>query len=147
MPLNIIQPSEVPNEVDDFKPRPIIPMLYVVPRTKKVVFDKERMSCQQAFEQFATQKGLGWREQAVPGELPVKEEESAEAENAEVATEASDLQVRASKVMFRKWVEMTEQWMSYRCFHCRSCSCLFINASGSSHVDPKYVPQTTVKGS
>ncbi|KYO42554.1 hypothetical protein Y1Q_0000238 [Alligator mississippiensis] len=64
VPLNIIQPSEVPNE--------------------------------QAFEQFATQKGLGWREQAVPGELPVKEEESAEAENAEVATEASDLQTAAA---------------------------------------------------
>ncbi|KFW04717.1 Lysine-specific demethylase 4B, partial [Eurypyga helias] len=88
-PLNIIQPSESPVEEDDFKPRPIIPMLYVVPRTKKVVFDKERMSCQQAFEQFATQKSPNWREQTVPVEIPVKEEENAEAENAEVAMETT----------------------------------------------------------
>ncbi|XP_074783953.1 lysine-specific demethylase 4B isoform X2 [Athene noctua] len=88
-PLNIIQPSETPVEEDDFKPRPIIPMLYVVPRTKKVVFDKERMSCQQAFEQFATQKSPGWREQAVPMEIPVKEEENIEAENTEVTTETA----------------------------------------------------------
>uniref|UniRef100_K7GHL6 Lysine-specific demethylase 4B n=1 Tax=Pelodiscus sinensis TaxID=13735 RepID=K7GHL6_PELSI len=73
VPLNVVQPSEVPSEEEDFKPRPIIPMLYVVPRTKKVVFEKERMSCQQAF----------------PLELTVKEEESGEAENADVATETS----------------------------------------------------------
>lgn len=96
-PLNIIQPSETPVEEDDFKPRPIIPMLYVVPRTKKVVFDKERMSCQQAFEQFATQKSPGWREQTVPLEIPVKEEENAEAGNTEIATEVSDLQVRMAE--------------------------------------------------
>ncbi|XP_025922900.1 lysine-specific demethylase 4B isoform X3 [Apteryx rowi] len=95
-PLNIIQPSEAPVEEEEFKPRPIIPMLYVVPRTKKVVFDKERMSCQQAFEQFATQKSPGWREQTVPLEIPVKEEENAEAENAEVATAVSDLQPAAA---------------------------------------------------
>ncbi|NXV84219.1 KDM4B demethylase, partial [Atlantisia rogersi] len=88
-PLNIIQPSETPVEEDDFKPRPIIPMLYVVPQTKKVVFDKERMSCQQAFEQFATQKNPGWQEQAIPMEIPVKEEENAEVENPEVAAETA----------------------------------------------------------
>ncbi|NXA07140.1 KDM4B demethylase, partial [Sapayoa aenigma] len=88
-PLNVVQPSEPPAEEDDFKPRPIIPMLYVVPRTKKVVFDKERMSCQQAFEQFATQKGLGWREQAVPLEIPGKEEENAEPESTEGAAETA----------------------------------------------------------
>ncbi|XP_038239699.1 lysine-specific demethylase 4B isoform X1 [Dermochelys coriacea] len=95
-PLNIVLPSEVPSEEDDFKPRPIIPMLYVVPRTKKVVFEKERISCQQAFEQFATQKGQVWREQVVPLELTVKEEESREAENADVATEVSDLQATSA---------------------------------------------------
>ncbi|XP_024077973.1 lysine-specific demethylase 4B isoform X1 [Terrapene carolina triunguis] len=95
-PLNIVLPSEVPSEEDDFKPRPIIPMLYVVPRTKKVVFEKERISCQQAFEQFATQKGQVWREQVVPLELTVKEEESGEAENADVATEVSDLQATSA---------------------------------------------------
>ncbi|KAM7024281.1 lysine-specific demethylase 4B isoform 1-T1 [Acridotheres tristis] len=83
-PLNVVQPSEAPAEEDDFRPRPIIPMLYVVPRSKKVVFDKEHMSCQQAFEQFATQKGLGWRE---PG--PAKDEDGAEAEHAQLATETA----------------------------------------------------------
>lgn len=67
-------------------------MLYVVPRTKKVVFDKERMSCQQAFEQFTTQKSPSWREQTVPMEIAVKEE-NAEAENREIAAEVGDLQV------------------------------------------------------
>ncbi|NXA42436.1 KDM4B demethylase, partial [Eudromia elegans] len=98
-PLNVIQPSEASAEEEEFKPRPIIPMLYVVPRTKKVVFDKERMSCQQAFEQFATQKSPGWREQTVPLEMPVKEEENAEAESAEIATTASDLQTAAFSKM------------------------------------------------
>ncbi|RLV90963.1 hypothetical protein DV515_00014268 [Chloebia gouldiae] len=83
-PLNVVQPSEAPAEEDDFKPRPIIPMLYVVPRSKKVVFDKEHMSCQQAFEQFATQKGLGWREQG-----PGKEQDGAEAQRAQLAAEAA----------------------------------------------------------
>lgn len=87
-PLNVVQPSEAPAEEDDFKPRPIIPMLYVVPRSKKVVFDKEHMSCQQAFEQFATQKGLGWREQGPLGS-PGKDEEGAEAEHAELTAEVS----------------------------------------------------------
>ncbi|KAK2542349.1 hypothetical protein Q9233_000441 [Columba guinea] len=95
-PLNVVQPSEASVEEDDFKSRPIIPMLYVVPRTKKVAFDKERMSCQQAFEQFATQKSPGWQEQAVPMEIPVKDEENAEAENTEVATEVSDSQTAAA---------------------------------------------------
>ncbi|KAM9516026.1 lysine-specific demethylase 4B isoform 2-T2 [Guaruba guarouba] len=95
-PLNIIQPLEAPVEEDDFKPRPIIPMLYVVPRTKKVVFDKEHMSCQQAFEQFATQKSPSWQEQAVPMEISGKEEENAEAENREVAAEVSDLQTASA---------------------------------------------------
>ncbi|XP_025890970.1 lysine-specific demethylase 4B isoform X2 [Nothoprocta perdicaria] len=98
-PLNVIQPSDTSAEEEEFKPRPIIPMLYVVPRTKKVVFDKERMSCQQAFEQFATQKSPGWREQTVPLEIPGKEEENAEAENAEAATAAGDLQTAAFSKM------------------------------------------------
>lgn len=84
-------------EEDDSKPRPVIPRLYVVPRTKKVVFGKERMSCQQAFEQFATQESPSWQEQAVPMEISGKEEENAEAENREVAAEVSDLQVCVSK--------------------------------------------------
>nr|XP_009934471.1 PREDICTED: lysine-specific demethylase 4B [Opisthocomus hoazin] len=95
-PLDIIQPSEAPAEEDDFKPRPIIPMLYVVPRTKKTVFEKEPMSCQQVFEQFATQKSPGWQEEPVPMEISVKEEENAEAENTEVAAEVSDVQTASA---------------------------------------------------
>ncbi|XP_039942550.1 lysine-specific demethylase 4B isoform X1 [Hirundo rustica] len=86
-PLNVVQPSEAPAEEDEFKPRPIIPMLYVVPRSKKVVFDKEHMSCQQAFEQFATQKGLGWPQG--PLQSPAKDEDGAEAERAELGAEAA----------------------------------------------------------
>uniref|UniRef100_A0A8C3R940 Lysine-specific demethylase 4B n=1 Tax=Cyanoderma ruficeps TaxID=181631 RepID=A0A8C3R940_9PASS len=86
-PLNVVQPSEAPAEEDEFKPRPIIPMLYVVPRSKKVVFDKEHMSCQQAFEQFATQKGLGWPQGPLQG--PAKDEDGAEAEHAELSAEAA----------------------------------------------------------
>ncbi|XP_069734095.1 lysine-specific demethylase 4B isoform X1 [Phaenicophaeus curvirostris] len=88
-PLNIIQPSEAPVEEDDFKPRPIIPMLYVVPQNKKVTFDKERMSCQQAFQEFIAQKSLGWQEPSVPVEIPMKEEEKAEAKTTEAAGETA----------------------------------------------------------
>ncbi|KAM4708756.1 lysine-specific demethylase 4B-like [Discoglossus pictus] len=45
-----------------FKPRPIIPTLYVVPQAKKVVFDKTQMSCQEAFERFATQSSQSWND-------------------------------------------------------------------------------------
>uniref|UniRef100_A0A6I8Q521 Lysine-specific demethylase 4B n=1 Tax=Xenopus tropicalis TaxID=8364 RepID=A0A6I8Q521_XENTR len=47
-------PQDLSDE-SDFKPRPIIPTLYVVPQDNKVVFDKAQMSCQEAFEQFARQ--------------------------------------------------------------------------------------------
>ncbi|XP_016159924.1 PREDICTED: lysine-specific demethylase 4B [Ficedula albicollis] len=83
-PLNVVPPAGAPAPEDEFRPRPIIPMLYVVPRSKKVVFDKEHMSCQQAFEQFATQQGLGWRP-AGPG----KEQDGAQAEQGQLATEAA----------------------------------------------------------
>ncbi|XP_005993861.1 lysine-specific demethylase 4B isoform X1 [Latimeria chalumnae] len=85
------------SEEEEFKPRPIIPMLYVVPRSKKVVFDKERMSCQQAFEQFATRKARAWREQvavttAPPQESTVKAEENKATEAPETSTETVDTQ-------------------------------------------------------
>lgn len=64
------------------------------------MFDKERMSCQQAFEQFATQKSPGWRERTVPLEIAVKEEENAEAENREIAAEVGDLQVGVTRRRF-----------------------------------------------
>uniref|UniRef100_A0A8C9V4T9 Lysine-specific demethylase 4B n=1 Tax=Scleropages formosus TaxID=113540 RepID=A0A8C9V4T9_SCLFO len=37
--------------------RPAAPSVFVMPAPKKVVFDKERMSCQEAFEQFAKSAG------------------------------------------------------------------------------------------
>uniref|UniRef100_A0A2K5W6X9 [histone H3]-trimethyl-L-lysine(9) demethylase n=1 Tax=Macaca fascicularis TaxID=9541 RepID=A0A2K5W6X9_MACFA len=66
-PLNVV-PPEVPSEELEAKPRPIIPMLYVVPRPGKAAFNQEHMSCQQAFEHFA-QKGPTWKEPASPMEL------------------------------------------------------------------------------
>ncbi|XP_012660015.1 lysine-specific demethylase 4B isoform X2 [Otolemur garnettii] len=70
--LNVV-PPEVPSEELEAKLRPIIPMLYVVPRPTKVAVDQDHVSCQQAFEHFA-QKGLTWKEQASPMELTGPEE-------------------------------------------------------------------------
>lgn len=39
----------------EFNPQRAMPKLYVVPKSKKIVFDKTRMSCQEAFEHFATE--------------------------------------------------------------------------------------------
>uniref|UniRef100_A0A8C7AVV3 [histone H3]-trimethyl-L-lysine(9) demethylase n=1 Tax=Neovison vison TaxID=452646 RepID=A0A8C7AVV3_NEOVI len=72
-PLNVV-PPEAPGEEPEVKPRPIIPMLYVVPRPGTAC-DKGRVSCQQAFEHFA-QRGPTWKEQAAPMELTGPEEES-----------------------------------------------------------------------
>ncbi|MEE6523514.1 hypothetical protein FKM82_022451 [Ascaphus truei] len=72
----------------EFKPRPIIPTLYVVPQTKKVVFDKTRMSCQEAFERFATRNNQTWHEcETEPSRKPEGEEP------AERALQTGDVQV------------------------------------------------------
>ncbi|XP_077129249.1 lysine-specific demethylase 4B-like [Ranitomeya variabilis] len=47
-------PSVDPSTEDDLKPLRSIPKLYVVPKSKKIVFEKTRMSCQEAFEHFAS---------------------------------------------------------------------------------------------
>lgn len=73
-PLNVV-PPEAPGEEPEAKPRPIIPMLYVVPRPGPTTGDKGRVSCQQASEHFA-QKGPTWKEQVAPMELTGPEEES-----------------------------------------------------------------------
>ncbi|XP_022413222.1 lysine-specific demethylase 4B isoform X3 [Delphinapterus leucas] len=73
-PLNVV-PPEAPSEEPEVKPRPIIPMLFVVPRPGPVAADKGRVSCQQASEHFA-QKGPTWKEQVAPMELTGPEEES-----------------------------------------------------------------------
>ncbi|XP_062965710.1 lysine-specific demethylase 4B isoform X2 [Cynocephalus volans] len=72
-PLNVV-PPEVPGEELEAKSRPIIPMLYVVPRRSQAVPDEDRMSSQQTFEHFA-HKGSVWKEQAAPMELAGPEEE------------------------------------------------------------------------
>ncbi|KAF6094465.1 lysine demethylase 4B [Phyllostomus discolor] len=73
-PLNVV-PPETPGEDLELKPRPIIPMLYVVPWASPATCDKGRVSCQQASEHFA-QKGTTWKEQMAPMELTGPEEES-----------------------------------------------------------------------
>ncbi|XP_053514263.1 lysine-specific demethylase 4B isoform X2 [Artibeus jamaicensis] len=77
-PLNVV-PPEAPGEDLELKPRPIIPMLYVVPWASPATCDKGRVSCQQASEHFA-QKGPTWKEQMAPMELTGPEEESGASE-------------------------------------------------------------------
>ncbi|XP_063003105.1 lysine-specific demethylase 4B isoform X2 [Elgaria multicarinata webbii] len=77
---------EGPGEGDETKHRPIIPMLYVVPRRKKSSSEKKRLSCQEVFERFVT------AEPAAPSELSVKAEEGGEGEAAEGPAEPSKLQ-------------------------------------------------------
>lgn len=78
-PLNVV-PPQAPGEEPELKPRPIIPMLYVVPRASPATCDKGRVACQQASEHFA-QKGPTWKEQvAAPMELTGPEEERAASE-------------------------------------------------------------------
>lgn len=77
-PLNVV-PPEAPGDELELKLRPIIPMLYVVPRASPAACAKSRVSCQQASEHFA-QKGPTWKEQAAPMELTGPEEERAAGE-------------------------------------------------------------------
>lgn len=81
-PLSVM-PPEAPGEELELKPRPIIPMLYVVPWASQATCEKSRVSCQQASEHFA-QKGPTWKEQLAPMELTEPEEDSG----------ASEVQVR-----------------------------------------------------
>ncbi|XP_036096229.1 lysine-specific demethylase 4B isoform X3 [Molossus molossus] len=77
-PLNVV-PPEAPGEELELKPRPIIPMLYVVPWANQATCDKGRVSCQQASEHFS-QKGPTWKEPIAPMELAGPEEESGASE-------------------------------------------------------------------
>ncbi|XP_042335390.1 lysine-specific demethylase 4B isoform X2 [Sceloporus undulatus] len=74
--------SETPGEEDESKQRPIIPMLYVVPRRKKTPSEKRRVSCQEVFERFVTKDPMP--------SLDLQKEE--EEENAEVLPEPNKLQ-------------------------------------------------------
>ncbi|XP_030073364.1 lysine-specific demethylase 4B isoform X2 [Microcaecilia unicolor] len=88
-----ITPSEGASEEEDCKSRPIIPMLYVVPQSKKVVFEKERMSCHQAFEKFASYKGQVWRELPALSDLSVKQEDGGEANTMRIGPGAAEIQM------------------------------------------------------
>uniref|UniRef100_A0A8C6EJS7 Lysine-specific demethylase 4B n=1 Tax=Microcebus murinus TaxID=30608 RepID=A0A8C6EJS7_MICMU len=73
-PLNVM-PPEVPSAELEARPRPIIPMLYVLPRPSKAS-GQDRGSCQQASEPLA-QKGPAWKELASPMELAGPEDSGA----------------------------------------------------------------------
>ncbi|XP_036898526.1 lysine-specific demethylase 4B isoform X2 [Sturnira hondurensis] len=93
-PLNVV-PPEAPGEDLELKPRPIIPMLYVVPWASPATCDKGRVSCQQASEHFA-QKGPTWKEQMAPMELTGPEEESGAGE-VQVSSTFSKLKMEIKK--------------------------------------------------
>ncbi|XP_078411804.1 lysine-specific demethylase 4B isoform X2 [Cetorhinus maximus] len=79
---------------DEFKPRAKATMMYVLPKSKKVVFDKERMSCQQAFEQFATRNKVPiWREAETSNEGVTMEEETSDRESVDVNFETTEVQL------------------------------------------------------
>ncbi|XP_042335388.1 lysine-specific demethylase 4B isoform X1 [Sceloporus undulatus] len=78
--------SETPGEEDESKQRPIIPMLYVVPRRKKTPSEKRRVSCQEVFERFVTKDPMP--------SLDLQKEE--EEENAEVLPEPNKLQTTST---------------------------------------------------
>ncbi|XP_072449917.1 lysine-specific demethylase 4B [Chiloscyllium punctatum] len=79
---------------DEFKPRAKATMMYVLPKSKKVVFDKEHMSCQQAFEQFATRNKLPmWKEAEMSNDGITMEEEASDHESVDVSFETTEVQV------------------------------------------------------
>ncbi|XP_053435227.1 lysine-specific demethylase 4B isoform X2 [Nycticebus coucang] len=102
--LNVV-PPEVPSEELEAKLRPIIPMLYVVPRPTKVAVDQDHVSCQQAFEHFA-QKGLTWKEQASPMELTGPEESGAGSGAGRPETKARTGEMQAPSTFSKLKVEI-----------------------------------------
>ncbi|XP_072100744.1 lysine-specific demethylase 4B isoform X3 [Mobula birostris] len=78
----------------EFKPRSQTTMVYVLPKSKKVVFDKEHMSCQQAFEQFATRDKLAsWKEAETINDGMTMEEETSDHESVDTSFETTDVQL------------------------------------------------------
>ncbi|KAJ6655763.1 hypothetical protein lerEdw1_004816 [Lerista edwardsae] len=91
MPALDALPPEALSEEEELKLRPIIPMLYVVPRPKKMSsVEKKRVPCQEVFKHFITQ------EKVAPSDLGVKDEESRVRENVEVPVEPSKLQTTST---------------------------------------------------
>ncbi|XP_032902551.1 lysine-specific demethylase 4B isoform X3 [Amblyraja radiata] len=78
----------------EFMPRSQPTMMYVLPKSKKVVFDKMHMSCQQAFEQFATRnKVASWKESETSNEGAAMEEEASDHESVDATFETTDVQL------------------------------------------------------
>nr|XP_023500250.1 lysine-specific demethylase 4B isoform X4 [Equus caballus] len=94
-PLNVVPPEAPSGEEPEVKPRPIIPMLYVVPRPGAAACDGGRVSCQQASE-LATPKVPSWKEQAAPMELTGPEDESG-AREGQVPSTFSKLKMEVKK--------------------------------------------------
>ncbi|KAM9687548.1 lysine-specific demethylase 4B isoform 1-T2 [Trichechus inunguis] len=88
--LNVVPPEAPGGAEDEAKPRPIIPMLYVVPRSERLAGDREHRTCQQAFEHFV-QKGTAWPEPAAPMELTLQEEQGGPG-RPEIPARAGDVQ-------------------------------------------------------
>ncbi|XP_044273444.1 lysine-specific demethylase 4B isoform X2 [Varanus komodoensis] len=78
--------SEAPTEEEESQQRPIIPMLYVVPRHNKSSSEKKRLSCQEVFERFVA------KDAGSSSDLGGKDEENADGESTEVSAEPSKLQ-------------------------------------------------------
>ncbi|XP_031204607.1 lysine-specific demethylase 4B isoform X2 [Mastomys coucha] len=79
-PLNVVPPG-APVEETEVRPRPIIPMLYVLPRTSSTDGDRERTA----------------HAQLAPMELGPEEEDQAQAGDSQVATPFSKLKVEIKK--------------------------------------------------
>ncbi|KAM6216707.1 lysine-specific demethylase 4B [Rhynchocyon petersi] len=91
-PTALMVPPEAPgSSEDEAKPRPIIPMLYVVPRGERAAGDREPHASQPAFEHFVP-KGTTWPEPAAPMELTLQESQGGSG-HPESLARASDVQV------------------------------------------------------
>ncbi|KAF7236667.1 Lysine-specific demethylase 4B [Varanus komodoensis] len=82
--------SEAPTEEEESQQRPIIPMLYVVPRHNKSSSEKKRLSCQEVFERFVA------KDAGSSSDLGGKDEENADGESTEVSAEPSKLQTSST---------------------------------------------------
>ncbi|XP_049732443.1 lysine-specific demethylase 4B isoform X2 [Elephas maximus indicus] len=94
--LNVVPPEAPGGAEGEAKPRPIIPMLYVVPRGERPAGDREHRTCQQAFEHFV-QKGGAWPEPAAPMELTLQEETPTRAGDMQVPSTFSKLKMEIKK--------------------------------------------------
>ncbi|XP_075401392.1 lysine-specific demethylase 4B isoform X2 [Tenrec ecaudatus] len=88
--LNMVLPEAPGGSEDEVRPRPIIPMLYVVPRGERTTGPREQRPPQQALERLM-QKGAAWPEPATPMELALPEGQGG-AGRSETPARAGDVQ-------------------------------------------------------